>query len=145
MIGEKLRYHRVALARLIADASEEVTIAPLKRTSRCAYAVNDIAIFVKYSTSRLSPWKFGFSDDQRTELEELATEFPAIWIVLVCGGEGILTVPWVDVLADLLKEKDGGAFSLQASRRKHEKFRLSGARETPLRISENDFPARLLL
>lgn len=145
MIGEKVRYHGVALARLIADAGEEVTIAALKDTSHCAYAVNGIAIFVKYSTSRLSPWRFGFSDDQRTELEELAIEFPAVWIVLVCGTEGIVTAPWVDVLADLLKEKDEGAFSLQASRRKREKFRLSGARETPLRISENDFPVRFLV
>ncbi|WP_138944560.1 hypothetical protein [Plantibacter sp. M259] len=145
MIGEKLRYHGVALARLIAEAGEEVTIEPLKDTSRCAYTVNNVVIFVKYSTSRLSPWKFGFSDDQRTELEELATGFTAIWIVLVCGNEGVLAVPWVDVLADLLKDKDGGAFSLQASRRKHEKFRLSGARGTPLRIAETDFPARLFV
>lgn len=145
MIGEKLRYHGVALARLVAEAGQEVTIQALKDRSHCAYAVNDLAIFVKYSTSRLSPWRFAFSDDQRAELEEMAGEYPAVWIVLVCGHEGVLTIPWLDVLTDLLRENDENAFSLQASRKRGERFRLSGIRDAPLLISENDFPSRLLL
>jgi hypothetical protein len=85
-----------------------------------------------------------FTCDQRTELEELASSFPTVWIVLVCGNEGVLTVLWTDVRSSLRKDNDDRAFSLQASRRKREKFRLSGARGTPLLISENDYPMRLL-
>lgn len=145
MIGEKLRYHGVALARLVQDAGTSLTIRARKETSRCAYIVNDeFAIFVKYSTSRLSPWRFAFSAEQRTELEDLAAEYPATWIVLVCGHEGVLTILWAEVLTDLPKQNDAGGFSLQGSRKRREKFRLSGARETPLLISENDFPTRLL-
>jgi len=145
VIGEKLRYHGVALARLVQDAGTSLTIRARKESSRCAYVINeDFVIYVKYSTSRLSPWRFGFSAEQKAELESLGVEYPATWIVLVCGHEGVLTIPWADVRADLEEVDEEGAFSLQASRRKNEKFRLTGIRETPLLISENDFPARLM-
>jgi len=145
MIGEKLRYHGVALARLVQDSGTALSIRARKETSHCAYAINDDRIiFVKYATSRMSPWRFGFSAEQRNELDALYAEFPPTWIVLVCGGEGVLTIPWSDVLAGLLKENDEGAFSLQASRKRGQKFRLSGARDTPLLISENDFPTSVL-
>lgn len=145
MIGEKTRYHGVAFARLVQDSGAQLSIRARKEISRCAYAVNDDRIiFVKYATSRMSPWRFAFSVEHRYELDELYSEFPATWIVLVCGGEGILTVPWSEVLADLLNDNDEGVFSLQASRNRGEKFRLSGVRGRPLLVSENDFPSRLL-
>lgn len=145
MIGEKLRYHGVALARLVQDAGRTVSIQSLNGTSRCAYLVDDdVVIYLKYATSRLSPWRFGFSSDQRRQLDLLSVQFSAIWIVLVCGNEGVLTVPWAQVEAELAHSRETDSFSLQASRRRGEKFRLSGASEKPLVISENDFPTRLL-
>lgn len=145
MIGEKLRYHGVALTRLVQDAGETVSLQSLSGTSRCAYLVNDeVVVFLKYATSRLSPWRFGFSADQRRQLDILSVQFTATWIVLVCGNEGVLTVPWAQVEAELTQSRESNAFSLQASRRRGEKFRLSGASEKPFVISESDFPARLL-
>jgi hypothetical protein len=143
LIGESLRYHGIALARLVQDARKPVAIEPLDGTSRCAYLVNgETAIYVKYATSRLSPWRFAFSVDQRRHLDVLADR--NLWLILVCGNEGVLTVLWSQVEAGLDANRNAQSFSLQASRRRGEKFRLSGASDKPLLISENDFPSKVL-
>ena len=144
MIGEKERYHGVALARLIQDSEGAVLLTSWNTVSRCAYVMNEATVlFLKYSTNRLSPWPFVFSAEQKDELSDLSGMFEAVWLVMVCGNEGIIAVPWNAANARLLPNSHAGAFSLQASRKPGQKFRVGGSGLKPLFVSESSFPDAL--
>lgn len=145
VIGEKERYHGVAFARLIQDAGTALTIEAQSDRSRCAYVLNgDIALFIKHSTNRLSPWPFVFSPEQRKDLAKLSKQFQDLWIVLVCGHEGIALASWIEVTAKLIRSAESEGFSLQVSRQRAQKFRISGARQKPILVSDSSYPTRIL-
>lgn len=144
MIGEKEAAHGAALARLIQNAGSAVTIESWSTVSRSAYVVNDrVGLYMKYSTKRLSPWTFEFAPEHALELDGLRQVVDTVWLVLVCGPVGVVSENW-DVVRDrTLATRDDGSFSLSISRRPGQKFRLSGARQKPLLVSESSFPGCL--
>lgn len=145
MIGEKERYHGIALARLIQDTEGELAIEAQKDKSRCAYILNgNCTLFLKYSTNLLSPWPFVFSSEQRKEINTLSDRFPEVWIVMVCGREGIAAVNWNNASDRLVRREESDGFSLLVSRKRRHNFRVSGSREKPLLVSDSDFPGRIL-
>lgn len=145
VIGEKERYHGLAFARLIQNSGVKLMIEAQGGKSRCAYVLNDeIALFVKYSTNLLSPWPFVFSPEQRREINHLSNRFPKVWLVLICGHEGIATVKWKEATENLVPREEAGGFSLQASRKPSQNFRISGSREKPILVSDSNFPRKIL-
>ena len=145
MIGEKERYHGVALARLVQRAEQPITITSWNSVSRSSYVLNDrSALYIKYSTNRLSPWPFVFSADHWAELDDLSEVVEKIWIVLVCGQEGVISIDWGTVKTRLMHPDDTDGFSLLASKRPSQKFRLRGSGATPILIAENHYPDIIL-
>lgn len=135
----------MALARLIQDAGVELAIEAQTDKSRCAYILNsNCALFLKYSTNLLSPWPFVFSLEQRNEINALADRLSEVWIVMVCGREGIVTVSWNIASERLVRREESAGFSLLVSRKRRQNFRVSGSREKPILVSDSDFPRRIL-
>ena len=55
--------------------------------------INDnLAILIKHSSKRLPPWQFTFMKDQLDELSDLKAEADAVWLVLVCGSDGMVAL-----------------------------------------------------
>jgi hypothetical protein len=136
LIGEKERYHGVAIARLVQDADGPVVLEHLGTTSRSAYRVNSARVlYLKYSTKRLSPWTFSFSTGQRRELDEFGQ---AVLVVLICGNEGVAAVDWTVLWKSLLSEVPA-EFALRVSRRDGHQFRITAARGIPLLAADADY------
>lgn len=145
MIGERQSYHGAVLSRLIEEAGRGVVVERVRSRSSHVYQVDNSAyLFVKYSTNRLSPWIFSFSDEDCAELIELISHKLFICVVMVCGKEGVVAIDFKEVWARII-EKGGsvGRFSLQASRRPRHKFRVSGVGGEPILCAESEFPAIL--
>jgi hypothetical protein len=100
---EKLEfYHGAALVRLIEDPRCE-TITK----HECGYLVNESRIvMIKYSTKGHSPWGFTFSTDDITRIERAEAESHGAVVALVCGGDGICALLWMD-LENLLSNAPG--------------------------------------
>jgi hypothetical protein len=94
MIGEFEKYHGVALRALIVTSEFPMRIAKAEREGRISsYLVNDhVAILIKHSSKRLPPWQFTFTPDQLAELEKLRGKQKNVWLALVCGLDGLVSL-----------------------------------------------------
>jgi hypothetical protein len=100
MIDKRDFYHGVAVLRVVDDPR---CLSILKDTF--GYAVNGELFFVvKYSTAKKSPWQFTITEDEFNGIEGLMAE--RIFVVFVCGGDGMCGAPWEQVRT-LLGAKPG--------------------------------------
>lgn len=139
MIRELERYHGAVLARLIRGSGSRGIECCLHPRYRSAYVINHcVALYVKYSTSRLTPWTFGFKEEHRREIAKLSDEFPEVFICLACGVDGIACLGSREYG---LLDADG---SIRVGRGSRQKYAVSGGNQTGvLRIANNEFPAKI--
>lgn len=92
MIADFERFHGVALRSIIASAHNPVTIEAWDQSGRIdSYVVNGVsAIHLKHSSKRLPPWQFTFTEDEISELSQLRSRTQQLWIVLICGSDGLV-------------------------------------------------------
>jgi hypothetical protein len=144
LIREVERYHGVVLARLVRGGGKRsVSIEP-QADSRAAYLIDGrVGLFVKYSTSRLSPWAFTFSNNHRLELERLRKSSRTVLVALVCGNDGVACLT-LSELRGLLEVGPGGVAAIRASRGRRQKYVIrAGSRKNLMRIGDNEFPAKV--
>jgi hypothetical protein len=94
MIADFEKYHGVALRSIVVANKGSVLIRKCEETGRVnSYVINEkVAILIKHSSKRLPPWQFTFTEDQLDELRDLQVEAEALWLVLVCGSDGIVAL-----------------------------------------------------
>lgn len=141
MIGELETYHGVALTRLVRSA-EPVHI---QCCGRSAYVLSErVGLYVKYSTSRMSPWAFSFSRAHQEEIEALAAELRATFIALVCGTDGIACLSTAE-LGRVLDEDYQSVEWVRASRRPREKYSIRGSDDRRgFKVADSEFPSKVL-
>ena len=93
MIRDFERYHGVVLRELIAKASGPLEIESVDCVRGTVIAVNkNICVTVKHSSKRVAPWLFGFTDHNLKDLKNWTSSFSSVWLALVCGPDGFLTL-----------------------------------------------------
>lgn len=144
MIAELDRYHGVALRLIIASSERPITIGKCDTYGRLnSYSLNDkIAIYLKHSTKRLTPWAFSFTIDHLKELVELRTRFASVWIILVCGLDGVVGITLAE-FASITASRPGGIASLRVDRTPRTMYRVFG-NESPLQFAKSNGVSALL-
>jgi hypothetical protein len=127
MIKEIEKSHGVVLYRLIKQNSNGVLIAPIEEFGTGFFCVNTVfALSIKYSTSRLSPWKFSFTSEQRDQLARLNSQFASPSLALVCGQDGLAIIEYSEWL-DLTNDDQCKTLWIRVSRRKNEMYSITGS------------------
>ena len=135
-------YHGAALCKII-HSSPQVAIKLYSEKSNSSYIVNDdIGIFVKYSTKRMSPWQFTFAMEHCDELFNMVQNIKLVFLVLVCNDDGIACLK-IDEIKNLLNKSLDKPQSITVARRPREKYRVSGGKDGKfkIKIANNQFPA----
>lgn len=111
---------------------------------RSVYTVNDrVALYVKYSTSRLSPWTFGFKVEYQDEIRQLRDEFADTFVTLVCGVDGIACLSGAEYQRVLDDDPRSGEW-IKVSRGPRQKYAVSGSDgRTVCKIGDNEYPAKV--
>jgi hypothetical protein len=132
MISEAERYQGAALRQIILTAGRPVSIGVADSSGRIdSFSLERTGFQIKYSTKRLPPWNFSFTTDQLCEIAELARTFDAVWMVLVCGIDGIVSLRAKEFLS-ITESRPGGVCSIRVHRNKNSMYHISGnARELP--------------
>lgn len=135
LIDKQAYYRGAALFQLIEDDRMETI-----RRVRPGFIVNDeIFVLVKYTAMMGPRWQFTISSGERDALEKHSSERD-VAIALVCAGDGVCAVRWDEVKPFL----DNPANWIAASRRVHERYRVSGSNgEMKGRIPRNNWPQLL--
>lgn len=93
-----------------------------------AYLIQDsVGVLIKHSAKRLTPWTFTFTTDHLQEVEALCAHAQKVFVSLVCGDDGITTVPIHDLI-EVLDSKASDQAWIRVERRPGEMYRVSGAK-----------------
>lgn len=145
MIGELERYHGVVLARLVRGLGNAGVDATVASCGRCAYAVDRrVALYVKYSTSRMSPWVFNFTRAHQAELIALCAEYRDVFVALVCGEDGVACLSSAE-LSRVLNEDHRTIEWVKLARRVRQKYTVTGSdNRRGFKVAENEFPSKVV-
>ena len=141
-------YHGIALCRIVhEDRVKSIKLYPTPSNS--SYMINEeIGVFIKYSTKRMSPWRFTFQWEHRTELGEMCESLKAVFVVLVCRDDGVACLNYHELIAvlgelDAIKEVTQW---LAVARKPREKYRINGSHGSlKHKIADSQFPERLFV
>jgi hypothetical protein len=132
-------YHGAVLCRLVAALTLPISIHRLEGHSDRAYLVDgENLLYLKHSTSRLTPWGFSFAPEHIADIFGLATEYKNVVIGLICGKDGVaaLVLPELEML---INNRDGLSAFITVKRRQKQQYALSGpGGELPYKIPGDD-------
>ena len=146
MIKEFEFFHGVVFARLLHGTQRLVSIRAFDPNSNAAYVVDDsIGIYIKYSSKRLTPWRFTFSPEHKREIENLRSSKPRVFVVLVCNDDGIVCLTYSE-LNTILDDQHENHQWISASRHKREMYSIEGSNgRLEFKVGKDDFPNKLFI
>ncbi len=144
MIKDFEQYHGVILSRLVHHLPGGCSIRTYPSPSNASYVVNDeIGLYVKHSTKRLSPWSFTFQVRHRNEIREMQKRFKHVFVVFVCHTDGIVCLRGAE-FASLVSRGRKYAEWVRISRRPRGRYTVAGKQGLlKSKIGNSEFPAKL--
>lgn len=144
MIREFEFYHGLVFARILHGTKRPVSIRSFQAVSNASYIVNDaIGIYIKYSSKRMTPWRFTFRAEHQQEIDLMKANFKKVFLVLVCSDDGVVCLNSSE-LQQLLDNQHKPIEWISATRHKREMYSVKGSDgELDFKIGQSDFPEKL--
>jgi hypothetical protein len=138
-------FHGVVLSKLVHGYRGGLTISQFALEDNAAYTLNDvIGLYVKYSTSRLSPWIFTFSEKHQETFELLKSRHEKVFLTLVCNEDGVACIGAPELEA-IFTNESSRAKSIRVDRPQGGSYRVRGSDgRLERKVSRASFP-RLVL
>ena len=145
MIKEFEFFHGVIFSRILHGVKKNLSIRPYPTPDNASYVINDnIGLYVKYSTKRLTPWRFSFQKRHQDEILEMKNKFGEVFLLLVCNKDGVVVLSF-DELKCILDESHENVEWVSASRRRGEKYTVCGSNgKLKFKVGIKDFPGKIL-
>lgn len=99
-----------------------------------------IALYMKFSRKRLSPWRFTFIKEHQEEIELMHKQCNETIICLVNGEDGIAMIKF-ELLKKVLDDNFEEAEQISVSRKLKEYYRINGTdSKKKIPLAKNTFP-----
>ena len=96
MIRDFEFFHGAAMVKLM-HIGRRITIAPFKERGNASYVLNDrCGLYLKHSSSRMSPWNFTFRRDHQQEVDELYRLIGYLVVGLICNDDGVVGLDYTE-------------------------------------------------
>jgi hypothetical protein len=137
-------FHGVVFARLLHGTRRLVSIKAFDPESNASYVVDgSIGIYIKYSSKRLTPWRFTFSPEHKQEVEQMRASMPNVFVVLVCNDDGVVCLSY-DELKTILDDEHQNHQWISATRHKRQMYSIEGSSgRLEFKVGKDDFPNKL--
>lgn len=148
MIKEFEIYHGIVFARLFNTSPIAIRVASYPSSSNASYFLTNgdrtVGIYIKHCSKRLSPWRFTFLKEHQDEISKMKAEFDELFVVLVCGKNGIVILNFTE-LKLILDHNHESAEWICIARGKREMYTVKGKDGAlDCKIGEADFPRKIL-
>jgi hypothetical protein len=145
MIQEFEFYHGAVLASLVHFANRDIRLKLYATNSNSSYVLNEsVGIYIKYSSKRLSPWRFVFNETHLHELQEMKTSLKELYLVLVCGTDGIVSLDNSEIKS-LINHTILESKWLSAARVARKEYTVKSSDGIlNYKIAKSDFPKKIL-
>ena len=136
-------FHGLALCKLI-HFNKIHSIKLYLTKSNSSYVLNgDIGVFIKYSTKRLSPWRFSFLKEHQDEIRQMKEKLMRVFVLLVCNTDGVVCLEYGE-MKKILDEEHEEIEWISASRKRREHYVVNGSDgKLKFRIGPGDFPKKI--
>ena len=127
-------YHGSALTKLL-NYGERLVIKTFPSDSNATFSIGlagkkdekeQVAIYIKYSKKRMTPWVFTFKKKHQEELQVINDLHKKTFLVLVCGHDGVICIEY-SKLKSILDENYGIAEWVKVHRYRREHYQFSGS------------------
>ncbi len=137
-------FHGAVITKLIHGATRPLKIGTAS-SDNASYLLDDkVGLYLKYSTSRMSPWAFTFTDYQQRSLSELFGQCERTFLLLICNEDGVATVPSGDIRV-LLDSEFHPTEWVRVERPPRGSYRVHGNDGSLKRtVPQSDFPGSIL-
>lgn len=126
MISEFEFFHGVVFARMLHATQTQLSIKPYSPSDNAAYLVNGKGIYIKYSTKRLSPWRFSFQKRHQDQILEMKKDLGQVFVLLVCNDDGVVVLSF-DELKQILNENHESVEWISAARNRRQMYSIKGS------------------
>jgi len=144
VINEFEFYHGVAFARMLHATQQELAIKAYTASDNAAYVLNgSIGIYVKYSSKRLSPWRFSFQQRHRDRIVEMKKGLRSVFVLLVCNDDGIVILTF-DEFTHVLAGVSRGTEWISATRNRRQMYAINGSEgKLGFKVGKDEFSEKL--
>jgi hypothetical protein len=144
MIREFEFFHGLVFARILHATQRPLSIRPFESESNSSYVLNEqIGVYIKYSSKRMTPWRFTFLKSHQTEIDVLKSSLQSVFLLLVCNDDGVVCLRYLE-LKQILDSQHEPIEWISATRHRHEMYAVKGSNGAlDFKIGKNDFPGKL--
>ena|ERR1700728_3559145 len=144
MISEFEFFHGAVFARMLHSGQQVLSIKPYSESDNAAYVVNDSkAIYIKYCTKRLSPWRFSFQPRHHDLVLQMKEHMGEVFICLVCNDDGVVVLTF-DEFQEVVKADGGTVEWLSAARNKRQMYLVKGPLgRLTFKVGKDDFSGKV--
>jgi hypothetical protein len=144
MISEFEFFHGVVFARMLHATQQRLSIKPYSPSDNAAYVINDTTgIYIKYSSKRLSPWRFSFQQRHQERILEMKKNIGRVFLLLVCNDDGVVILTF-DELKQILDETHDKVEWISAARNRREMYSIKGSDgRLSFKVGRNEFLDKL--
>ena len=127
-MAEYEQYHGIVLRALTVESAEGVHIKAYDAHGIVnSFLVNGlVGLYIKHSSKRMTPWMFSFTEDNFTELQILRGAAGCVFICLVCGHDGFLTISMEELECLSDKKQSDNSLNIHVKRRKRHMYTVGG-------------------
>ena len=136
-------YNGVVLNRLIRKG-KPIKIDVFPTSGNNSFMINEkVGLYIKYSTKKISPWRFSFTREHQEEMKIMRDLLDNIYLVLICGKDGIACIEYEE-LKQVLDEYYEEVEWVSASRLKREQYSIKGSNgKLDFKIADTDYPRKI--
>jgi hypothetical protein len=144
MIKEFEFFHGLVFARILHATERPLLIRRFRPASNASYVLNEtIGLYIKYSSKRMTPWRFTFLKEHQEEIDALKNSLSTVFLTLVCHDDGIVCLGCPELKA-ILDHQHKPIEWISATRRKNQMYSVNGSDgKLDFKIGRSDFPAKL--
>lgn len=137
-------YHGVVFTRLIHQADLDFNLKSYSKTSNASYVINrQVGLYIKHSAKRITPWTFNMQVEHKMEFNEMTENLKQVFLILVCGDDGIVTLHSDDLWAIVSKDLQSEWISIGRTPRKE--YSVKGPKRIlDRKVGKSDFPKVIL-
>ena len=145
MLKEFEFFHGVVFARILHGGKNiPANIKSYPTPDNASYVVNnEIGSYIKYSSKRMSPWRFSFEKEHQDEILKLKNEFGEVYTILVCNDDGIVCLCFKE-LKEVLDSQHDIVEWISVARGPRERYAVKGHDgRLRFKVGNSDFPKKI--
>jgi hypothetical protein len=144
MISEFEFFHGAVLARMLHATQQTLVVAPYSEFDNASYVINESkGVYIKYSTKRLTPWRFSFQKRHHEKILEMRRDLGEVFVVLVCNDDGAVVLTFEEFQQLIKSDGDAGQW-ISAARNRRQMYLINGSDgKLAFKIGKDEFSEKI--